>query len=294
MVGTVDYIAPEVFGKDGYTELVDWWSIGTILFEMLIGYPPFYGKDPTTTLKHVMQYRKYLKIPKEANISKEAADLIKSLITVPEERLGKKGVDEIKKHPFFKNIDWRNMHKKIAPFIPRITNPEDTSNFEKFEDADSWISIRDPCLDSKRDYVWIGYTYKKPQLFNNKNEIDEIFQTLKQKKENERKRQFSEERIELESSNHFERNRKDESVRNINSQKYNFSKKKPQYVVIDPKSSEDSKFSLNIDNKFCMSMTEAENANRLKLQIVTHDKSFKSNLKSKGRGFGLVQYTQND
>ena len=241
-----------------------------------------------------MQYRKYLKIPKEANISKEAADLIKSLITVPEERLGKKGVDEIKKHPFFKNIDWRNMHKKIAPFIPRITNPEDTSNFEKFEDADSWISIRDPCLDSKRDYVWIGYTYKKPQLFNNKNEIDEIFQKLKQKKENEKKRQFSEERIEPESSNHFERNRKDESVRNINNQKYNFSKKKPQYVVIDPKSSEDSKFSLNIDNKFCMSMTEAENANRLKLQIVTHDKSFKSNLKSKGRGFGLVQYTQND
>ena len=49
MVGTVDYIAPEVFTKDGYTETVDWWSLGTIMFEMLAGYPPFSGKSPMIT-----------------------------------------------------------------------------------------------------------------------------------------------------------------------------------------------------------------------------------------------------
>ena len=51
MVGTVDYIAPEVFTNDGYTETVDWWSLGTILFEMLMGYPPFYGENPTATCR---------------------------------------------------------------------------------------------------------------------------------------------------------------------------------------------------------------------------------------------------
>lgn len=51
MVGTIDYIAPEVFTKDGYNETVDWWSLGTIMFEMLMGYPPFSGKDPNVTCK---------------------------------------------------------------------------------------------------------------------------------------------------------------------------------------------------------------------------------------------------
>lgn len=48
-VGTPDYIAPEVFGQKGYTETVDWWSIGAILFEMLVGYPPFFSDEPSIT-----------------------------------------------------------------------------------------------------------------------------------------------------------------------------------------------------------------------------------------------------
>jgi len=54
MVGTVDYIAPEVFSKNGYTETVDWWSIGTIFFEMLMGFPPFYGKNHSETCNKVV------------------------------------------------------------------------------------------------------------------------------------------------------------------------------------------------------------------------------------------------
>lgn len=48
-VGTPDYIAPEVFGQSGYNETVDWWSVGAILFEMLVGYPPFFSDDPSVT-----------------------------------------------------------------------------------------------------------------------------------------------------------------------------------------------------------------------------------------------------
>lgn len=48
-VGTPDYIAPEVFGQAGYDETVDWWSCGVILFEMLVGYPPFFSDEPSTT-----------------------------------------------------------------------------------------------------------------------------------------------------------------------------------------------------------------------------------------------------
>jgi serine/threonine kinase 38 len=48
-VGTPDYIAPEVFGEKGYTETVDWWSLGVILFEMLVGYPPFFAEEPSVT-----------------------------------------------------------------------------------------------------------------------------------------------------------------------------------------------------------------------------------------------------
>jgi len=55
-VGTPDYIAPEVFNNNGYTETVDWWSLGVILFEMLVGYPPFFSDDPTETCKKIINW----------------------------------------------------------------------------------------------------------------------------------------------------------------------------------------------------------------------------------------------
>jgi serine/threonine kinase 38 len=57
-VGTPDYIAPEVFGKYGYDETVDWWSVGCILFEMLVGYPPFFSDEPSITCQKIMHWKK--------------------------------------------------------------------------------------------------------------------------------------------------------------------------------------------------------------------------------------------
>jgi serine/threonine kinase 38 len=52
-VGTPDYIAPEVFGNEGYSEIVDWWSVGAIMFEMMVGYPPFFSEDPSVICQKI-------------------------------------------------------------------------------------------------------------------------------------------------------------------------------------------------------------------------------------------------
>ncbi|EGR31189.1 protein kinase domain protein [Ichthyophthirius multifiliis] len=129
-VGTPDYIAPEVFGNQGYTETVDWWSVGVILYEMLVGYPPFYSDDPTTTCKKIIQWKKYLVIPEESNLSIQAKDLIRRLLCDPTERLGLNGVTEIKIHPFFQGVDWKNIRNQKSPFIPNIKSDIDDSRFE--------------------------------------------------------------------------------------------------------------------------------------------------------------------
>lgn len=83
-VGTPDYVAPEVQGKStleviivGYTETVDWWSMGVILFEMLVGYPPFASETPRETWFKIQNWRKYFCIPSDASVSNLAADLIR-------------------------------------------------------------------------------------------------------------------------------------------------------------------------------------------------------------------------
>mmetsp|Transcript_34253 Transcript_34253/g.25316 ORF Transcript_34253/g.25316 Transcript_34253/m.25316 type:complete len:221 (-) Transcript_34253:951-1613(-) len=100
-VGTPDYIAPEVFGQCGYNETVDWWSVGAILFEMLVGYPPFFSDDPSVTCQKILHWRKTLNIPAEANLSPPATDILKRLLCDADHRLGASGVEEIKSHPFF-------------------------------------------------------------------------------------------------------------------------------------------------------------------------------------------------
>ncbi|XP_072775017.1 serine/threonine-protein kinase 38 isoform X1 [Taeniopygia guttata] len=77
-VGTPDYIAPEVFMQTGYNKLCDWWSLGVIMYEMLIGYPPFCSETPQETYKKVMNWKETLTFPPEVPISDKAKDLILS------------------------------------------------------------------------------------------------------------------------------------------------------------------------------------------------------------------------
>ncbi|XWS11487.1 hypothetical protein CRYUN_Cryun37aG0002600 [Craigia yunnanensis] len=131
-VGTPDYIAPEVLLKRGYGIECDWWSLGAIMFEMLVGYPPFYPEEPLSTCRKIVNWRTHLKFPVEAKLSAEAKDLIRKLL-----RLGTKGAHEIKAHPWFKDIEWDRLYQMEAAFIPEVNSDLDTQNFEKFEEVSS-------------------------------------------------------------------------------------------------------------------------------------------------------------
>lgn len=130
LVGTPNYIAPEVLLRTGYTQLCDWWSVGVILYEMLVGSPPFLASTPAETQYKVINWETTLRIPEAANLSPEGMDLILKLCTGADRRIGK-NASEVKTHPFFNSVDFdRGFRRQVAPHIPRIQCPTDTSNFD--------------------------------------------------------------------------------------------------------------------------------------------------------------------
>ncbi|KAK5611753.1 Serine/threonine-protein kinase lats1 [Crenichthys baileyi] len=134
LVGTPNYIAPEVLLRTGYTQLCDWWSVGVILYEMVVGQPPFLANTPLETQMKVINWKSTLHIPPQCKLSPEASDLIVKLCRGPEDRLGKNGADEIKAHPFFKSVNFSSdLRQQAAPYIPTIAHPTDTSNFDPVE-----------------------------------------------------------------------------------------------------------------------------------------------------------------
>ncbi|OIW18731.1 hypothetical protein TanjilG_13483 [Lupinus angustifolius] len=123
-VGTPDYIAPEVLLKRGYGVECDWWSLGAIMYEMLVGYPPFYSDDPLTTCRKIVYWKNHLNFPEEARLTPEAKDLICGLLCDAEHRLGTRGAEEIKAHPWFKDVAWDKLYEMDAAFKPQMT-PQD-------------------------------------------------------------------------------------------------------------------------------------------------------------------------
>ena len=158
-VGTAYYVAPEVLNKKGYGKDIDWWSVGVIFFEMLCGYAPFCSEETKEVCYKVLNWEKYLKIPDEVTLSKEAEDFITKMINNQNIRLGKNSVDEIKSHPFFKGVDWDNIRNTKAPFIPDIKNDYDTKYFEKFESIEPFYPPIKK-LKKRKDIEYLGYTYR--------------------------------------------------------------------------------------------------------------------------------------
>ncbi|KAK9747647.1 hypothetical protein RND81_02G005500 [Saponaria officinalis] len=170
-VGTPDYIAPEVLLKKGYGMECDWWSLGAVMFEMLVGYPPFYSDDPMTTCRKIVNWRTHLKFPEEVQLTPEAKDLISKLLCNVNQRLGSNGADEIKVHPWFDGVDWERIYQMEAAFIPEVNDELDTQNFEKFDEADNLLQSTSKTgpwrkMLSSKDLNFVGYTYKNFEIVN--------------------------------------------------------------------------------------------------------------------------------
>ncbi|KAG0469976.1 hypothetical protein HPP92_016676 [Vanilla planifolia] len=170
-VGTPDYIAPEILLKKGYGMECDWWSLGAIMYEMLVGYPPFYSEEPMSTCRKIVNWKTHLKFPVEAKLSPEAKDLITKLLCNVEKRLGTRGAHEIKEHPWFKDIQWSKLYEMEAAFKPEVIDELDTQNFEKFEEIAAPLQTSTKSgpwrkmLPSK-DVNFVGYTYKNYDIVN--------------------------------------------------------------------------------------------------------------------------------
>ena len=161
-VGTPDYIAPEVFSQNGYGEEADWWSIGVMFFEMVVGFPPFFSENPSDTCKKIVKWRENFSIPEDANLSPEAESFILRMVSQPESRLGVHGVEEIKKHPFFKGIDWNNIRNMKAPFIPQLKNDYDTHYFDTFQEQEPFYPPINTMKNKQRkDVNYAGYTFNR-------------------------------------------------------------------------------------------------------------------------------------
>ena len=172
-VGTPDYIAPEVFGNDGYGQEVDWWSIGVMFFEMVVGYPPFFSENPSDTCKKIVKWKQYFQIPDDADLSNEAKSLIKRMVCSHENRLGVNGVEEIKKHPFFKGVDWDNLRNVKAPFIPDLENEWDNKYFDQFPEQEPFYPPEEK-KKKRKDVNYAGYTFNR----DNENMKDGFVQAL--------------------------------------------------------------------------------------------------------------------
>ncbi|KAG0049734.1 hypothetical protein BGZ83_005441 [Gryganskiella cystojenkinii] len=173
VVGTNNYMAPEVLRGTGYDRGCDWWSLGVIMFEMLYGYPPFISKSRHTTRLKIINWRQTLRFPAKPKVSKEVQDLIEKLICEKEFRLGRSppqahnstkrwstvsphlmtiqqqqllstngnnngqglgDASEIKNHPWFRGVDWGRLRSQSPPFKPALKDPADTRYFDEMVD----------------------------------------------------------------------------------------------------------------------------------------------------------------
>ncbi|XP_064478192.1 protein kinase C, brain isozyme-like isoform X2 [Ornithodoros turicata] len=165
--GTPDYIAPEIILYQPYGKSVDWWAYGVLLYEMLVGQPPFDGEDEEELFASITDHN--VSYPK--SLSKEAKEVCKGFLTKnPSKRLGcsSSGEDDVRTHPFFRRIDWDKIENREVqpPFKPKIKHRKDVSNFDKqFTSEKIDLTPTDKLFMMNLDQTeFMGFSFLNPEF----------------------------------------------------------------------------------------------------------------------------------
>lgn len=134
IVGSPDYMAPEVLKGDEYDSTVDYWSLGCMLFEALAGYPPFAGASVDETWQNLKRWQHVLRKPEYEDpnyfLSRRTWDLITRLITGKQNRL--RGIKQVQSHDYFREVAWDRLRQERAPFVPELDSDTDAGYFDDF------------------------------------------------------------------------------------------------------------------------------------------------------------------
>jgi len=144
-VGTEEYIAPEIIQGTGHSSAVDWWTLGILVYEMLLGTTPFKGPTRNQTFNNILLQKPVF--PKK--VSAPAKSLMVQLLVKNENaRLGSKsGAGDIKAHAFFKEVKWALLRNETPPIIPQVANELDTRCFRQLRDSVEFDFEGEVCVE---------------------------------------------------------------------------------------------------------------------------------------------------
>lgn len=182
IVGSPDYMAPEVLRGKNYNISVDYWSLGCILFEFLCGFPPFSGGNPDETWTNLKNWEKVLQRPVydkpqdlQFNLTDVAWDAVTRLIDQPQKRIT--SLQQIQAHPFFAPLNLSELRSLRAPFVPQLESDVDTGYFDDFDNPDDMKKYKEvqekarnveekvgggaSSAENGSRGLWVGFTFGK-------------------------------------------------------------------------------------------------------------------------------------
>ncbi|KAI0856369.1 serine/threonine-protein kinase DBF20 [Xylaria cubensis] len=174
IVGSPDYMAPEVLRGEEYDFTVDYWSLGCMLFEALTGFPPFAGSTADETWRNLKHWREVLKRPvwEDPNyfLSNRTWNFITTCINSRSKRFS--NIEDINQHPYFSEVDWQTLRQSKAPFVPELDSETDAGYFDDFSNEDDMAKYKEvhdkqQALESMADReeemgkgLFVGFTFR--------------------------------------------------------------------------------------------------------------------------------------